>query len=162
MSNLNSGGVEQNQSNMSSHRQILYHIIFPTKYRKPTINKNHKDELYKYIWGIIKNKNGMLYEINGMADHIHILCDLHPSIALADLVKTIKVATSKWMKENGKFPHFEGWAEGYGAFTYAYRDRQKISNYIRNQEKHHRQAGFLKEYIRFLDAFGIDYDERYL
>ena len=81
---------------------------------------------------------------------------------LAEFVKTIKVASSIWMKENGKFPLFEGWAEGYGAFTYAYSDRMTISNYIKNQEEHHKKTDFLSEYVRLLKEFGIDFDERYL
>jgi putative transposase len=147
---------------MSSHRQILYHIIFATKYRKPAIHSDHKKDLYKYIWGIIKNKNCMLYQINGGNDHIHILSDLHPSVSLADFVKDIKVATSIWMKESGNFPRFEGWAEGYGAFTYAYRDKKIITKYIKTQEEHHRKASSRDEYIDFLKKFGVDYDDRFV
>ena len=104
----------------------------------------------------------MLYEINGIANHIHILCDLHPSVPLADFVKSIKVSTSLWMKQNGKFPHFEGWAEGYGAFTYAYRDKQRIARYVRNQEEHHRTRTFQEEYRALLAKYGIEFDERYV
>jgi REP element-mobilizing transposase RayT len=77
-----------------SYRQILYQIVFATKYRQHTIADAHCNELYRYIWGIIKNKNCKLFRINGVEDHIHILCDLHPSVALADLVKDIKVSGS--------------------------------------------------------------------
>jgi REP element-mobilizing transposase RayT len=147
---------------MTSYRQILYHIVFGTKYRKPTINLEHKEELFKYIWGIIKNKNCMLYQINGYNDHVHILSDLHPSISLADYVKDIKVASSLWLKESELFPRFEGWAQGYGAFTYAYRDKDIITHYIKNQEKHHQKKSFHEEYIEFLKDFGVDFDERYI
>jgi putative transposase len=147
---------------MSSHRQILYHIIFGTKYRKPAINPDHKKDLYKYIWGIIKNKNCTLYQINGTNDHVHILSDLHPSVALADFIKDIKVASSIWMKASGKYPLFEGWAEGYGAFTYAYRDKKMIIKYIKNQEEHHRKVSFRKEYICFLKESGVNYTERFI
>ncbi len=147
---------------MSSHRQILYHIIFGTKYRKPAISQDHKIELYKYIWGIIKNKNCILYQINGSNDHIHILSDLHPSVSLANFVKDIKVATSLWMKESGYYPEFEGWAEGYGAFTYAYRDKGTLTKYIKNQERHHQKIGSRTEYVRLLNEFGVDYDDRFI
>jgi len=147
---------------MSSHRQILYHIIFRTKNHKPVITATYKEELYKYIWGIIKNKNCTLYQINGPKDHIHILSDLHPSISLANFVKDIKVATSLWMKESGYFSEFEGWAEGYGAFTYAYRDKDMIIKYIKNQEEHHKKVSFQEEYLQFLKEFGVDYDERFI
>jgi REP element-mobilizing transposase RayT len=146
---------------MSSYRQILYHIIFRTKYGHPTINPEHKKELYKYIWGIIKNRRSVLYQINGIEDHVHILTDLHPSVALADFLKDIKVASSIWMKDSGMFPKFKGWAEGYGAFTYAYRDKKMISNYIKKQEEHHKKVGFKEEYIRFLKEHGVDYEEQF-
>ena len=83
---------------MSAYRQILYHIIFRTKGSVKTINQNHAKDLYKYIFGIIKNKNCQLARINGMEDHIHIISDLHPSVALADFIREIKVSSSKWMK----------------------------------------------------------------
>lgn len=92
---------------MGSYRQIYYQIVFGTKYRKPTVSDDNCEELYKYIWGIVKNNNSKLYRINGIEDHIHIFCDLHPSIALADFVKDIKVASSIWMKHSGLFPDFE-------------------------------------------------------
>jgi putative transposase len=147
---------------MSSHRQILYHIIFGTKYRKPVIDPYHKAELYHYIWGIVKNKKCILYQINGSNDHIHILADLHPSVSLADFVKDIKVASSIWMKESGNYPGFQGWAEGYGAFTYPYRDKAVILNYIKNQEVHHRNVSSRQEYIVLLKKFGVDYDGRFI
>lgn len=147
---------------MSTYRQIYYQIVFGTKYRKPTISPLHDDELYKYIAAIIINKNCKLYRINGIEDHIHIMCDLHPMIRLADLVKDVKVASSLWMKECGKFPLFEGWQEGYGAFTYSIRERDKIINYIRKQKEHHRRENSIDEYRRLLKENGIDYEEKYL
>lgn len=155
-------GLNKNTNTMASYRQILYHLVFRTKYNIPAIEQDHKKELYSYIWGIIKNKNCMLYQINGVEDHIHILSDLHPSISLADYMKTIKVASSIWMKESGHFPRFRGWAGGYGAFTKTYRDKTIIINYIKNQEEHHKKVSFEKEYIRLLKESGIKYDERYI
>jgi REP element-mobilizing transposase RayT len=122
----------------------------------------YHEELYKYIWGIIKNKNCVLYQINGTEDHIHILTDLHPSVCLADLVKDIKVASSIWMKESGHFAKFNGWAEGYGAFTYAQRDKEMIRRYISNQKEHHKKRSSRQEYIKFLREFGVDYDYRFV
>ena len=100
-----------------AYTQILYHIVLRTKRSEPSIAQDNVSSLYKYIWGIIKNKNGKLYRINGIEDHIHILSDLHPSLALADFVKSIKVATSLWLKQSPDFPDFQGWGEGYSAFT---------------------------------------------
>ncbi|CAN5329384.1 IS200/IS605 family transposase [soil metagenome] len=145
-----------------SYRQILYHTVFGTKYRKPTIEEANCNELYQYIWGVIKNKNCKLFRINGVEDHIHILSDLHPSVALADLVKDIKVSRSLWMKASSLFPHFEGWAEGYGAFTYSIKERDRIINYIKKQKKHHQQVTFNDEYKALLEEHGITYDEKHL
>src|SRR5690554_5218758 len=121
-----------------AYRQILYHIIFRTKYNKNAINEEHAEELYKYIWGIVKNKDGKLYRINGIENHIHILSDLHPSLALADFVKTIKASSSKWMKTSGLFPQFEGWATKYCALSYSYKEKDVLIEYIKNQREHHK------------------------
>ena len=147
---------------MGTYRQIYYQLVFGTKYRKPTITKEQDEELYKYIGGIIKNKNCKLYRINGVEDHIHIMSDLHPTICLSDYVKDIKVASSLWMKESGKFPLFEGWQEGYGAFTYSVREKDMIINYIKNQKKHHKTENLYDEFKRLLFENGIEFDEKYL
>ena len=146
---------------MSSFRQILYHIIFRTKNSAKTLPLSESEELYRYIWGIIKNKNGTLLRINGMEDHVHILSDLHPSIALADYVRDIKSSSSLWLKSNPKFPAFDGWAEGYTALTYAWRDKDMIVDYIKNQREHHKQTDFLAEYRQLLEEHGIVIDVRF-
>jgi REP element-mobilizing transposase RayT len=102
-----------------------------------------------------------LYRINGVEDHIHIFCDLHPALALADLVKDIKVASNLWMKNSGLFPSFIGWQEGYGAFTYSIRQRDTIINYVKNQKIHHRKEPSYDEYKRLLVENGIEYEEKY-
>ena len=114
---------------MPSYRQILYHIIFRTKGSEKTLPLEYSRELYAYIMGIIRNKDCFLYRINGMEEHVHILSDLHPSIALADYVRDIKSSSSLWLKRNISFPDFEGWADGYAALTYAHRDKDLIVNY---------------------------------
>ena len=147
---------------MSSFKQIYYQIVFGTKYRKPTINEKYCEELYKYIWGIIDNKGCHLYRINGVEDHIHIFSDLHPSIALADYIKDIKVASNEWMKESGLFPDFEEWQIGYGAFTYNIRQKEMIINYVKNQKEHHQKETFYDEYKRLLTENGVKFDEKYM
>jgi putative transposase len=148
--------------NISSFHQILYHIVFGTKNRRPSIVNEFSEELYKYIWGIIKNKNCVLYRINGSVDHIHILCDLHSSICLSDFVKEIKVASSMWLKNSGKFPDFNGWAEGYAAITLSVKEKNVISEYIKKQKEHHKKVGFMDEYVKLLKENGIKYDKRYI
>ncbi len=147
---------------MGTYRQIFYQLVFGTKNRKPTIAKAFDQELYKYIYGIIKNKNCKLYRINGIEDHIHIMSDLHPTVCLSDYVKDIKVASSIWMKESGKFPAFEGWQEGYGAFTYSVREKDVIINYIKNQKEHHKSESFYDEFKRLLIENEIEFDKKYL
>ena len=141
---------------MGTYRQIFYHIVFGTKHREKTINEENESELYKYIWGILKNKKCKLYRINGMQDHIHIFCDVHPNITLSNLVKDIKVASNLWMKESGLFPEFSGWQEGYGAFTYSLKDKETIINYIKNQKHHHRTETFDDEFKKLLAEHGIE------
>ena len=97
-----------------------------------------------------------------MPDHIHIFSDLHPSISLSDYVKNIKVATSLWLKESGKFPAFNGWQDGYGAFTYSPREKDIIIDYIKNQKQHHKKESFLDEYRYLLKEMEIEFDEKYL
>jgi len=111
--------------------------------------------------GIIRNKNCFLYRINGMEDHIHILCDLHPSIALADYMRDIKTPTSVWLKQSGKFPDFNGWGEGYAALTYEWKDKEMIANYIKNQPEHHQKESFENELRRLLEEYEVVVDERY-
>jgi len=146
---------------MSSYRQILYHIVFRTKDSAKSLSKQNIRELYAYINGIIKAKHCVLHRINGMDDHIHILSDLHPSIALADYVKDIKISTSVWLKQHGGFPLFDGWAEGYAALTYSWNDREKIKTYIINQQEHHRKTTFADELRKLLEEQGVKIDERY-
>ena len=147
---------------MSTFRQIYYQIVFSTKHRIPVLVEAHEDQLYKYIWGIVKNKNCRLYRINGMPDHIHLFVDLHPSMSLSNFVKDIKIASNSWIKQSGLFPDFEEWQSGYGAFTYSEKDKDAVINYIKNQKDHHNHESFEDEYKNLLRANGIEFDEKYL
>ena len=102
-----------------------------------------------------------MYRINGMQDHIHILSDLHPCIALADFMREIKTSSSIWLKKQTEFSEFKGWADGYAALTISYRDKDSVIEYIKNQQKHHEIESFPDEYRRLLKAEGIEIDERY-
>jgi REP element-mobilizing transposase RayT len=146
---------------MSSYRQILYQIIFHTKHSRNTLNPEHSKELYAYIMGIMKNKSCFLYQINGVEDHLHILSDLHPSVALADYLRDIKAASSLWLKQSGKFPKFQGWADGYAAFTYTWRDKDMIVNYIKKQQEHHKKETFEDELRRLLFENDVAINELY-
>ncbi len=147
---------------MSTFRQIYYQIVFGTKYREPTLSDSYCNDLYGYISGLLQNKKCTPYQINGIEDHIHIFCDLHPTIALSDFVKDIKVASSLWIKGTGNFPDFIGWQDGYGAFTYSIREKDMIIGYVTKQKEHHRKETFPVEFKRLLRENGVEFDERYL
>jgi len=146
---------------MSSYRRVLYHLVIRTKYGRPTINPIYARDLYGYIHSFISSKNCFLYRINGVENHIHLLTDLHPSIALADYLREMKVSSSIWMKKSGKFPKFIGWCAGYAALTYAWRDKDRIVGYIKRQQEHHRRVSFEDELRRFLREQGVVVDERF-
>ncbi len=147
---------------MATYTQILYHIVFSTKDRKPCLLLERRPELFRYISGIIKNKNCHLYRVNGAEDHLHFLTGLHPTICLADFVKDIKTGASKWIKTQKIFPEFRHWQEGYGAFTLAIDGKDALIEYIKNQEEHHRQISFREELQELLKKASIDFDEKYL
>lgn len=147
---------------MSTYTQILYQIVFSTKDRNPTLLEENQDKLYRYIRGVIKNKKCRLYRINGVEDHLHVLTHLHPTIALSDLVKDIKLSSSSFIKKEALFPKFNGWQVGYGAFTYSIEAKDRLINYIKNQKEHHKQISFREEYIALLNEHGVGFDEKYL
>jgi REP element-mobilizing transposase RayT len=144
-----------------SYTKLLYHIVFRTKYGKNTIPQQHEKELYAYILGIINNKKSKLYRIGGMENHLHLLIDMHPTIAVSDFMKELKEYSSKWLAQNPNFPNFEGWAISFAAFSYNLSDKQKIIDYIINQKEHHKTVSFEEEYRHFLIENGIEINEKY-
>jgi REP element-mobilizing transposase RayT len=147
---------------MNSFRQSFYHIVFCTYKRENTLLEIHQKELYSYIWGIIQNRKSVLIRINGTENHIHLLCNLHSSISLAEFVKEIKVASHQWINQTEKFPEFKSWAEGYCALSCSNSDKGKIDNYIRGQKEHHKKRDFDNELRALLMEFGVEFDERHL
>ena len=147
---------------MSTYTQILYQIVFSTKKRRHTLAQENRKELFKYMWGILKNKSCHLYQIGGVTDHIHIVTHLHPSVALSSLIKDIKLASTQHIKTSKLFPDFSGWQEGYGVFTYSIKEKDRLIEYVKNQEKHHRAKTFLEEYTELLKEYDIMFDEKYL
>ena len=147
---------------MSTYTQILYHIVFATKNRHRVLDQPRREDLFRYIWGIVKNHHCHLYRIGGVEDHVHILSSLHPTVALADFIKDIKVASSGWIKDEKVFPEFEAWQEGYAALTCSLGEKDRLIEYIKGQEEHHRTVSFLDEYREMLRVAGIELDERYL
>jgi putative transposase len=120
---------------MSTHTAISYHIVFSTKNRTPVLKRERRGDLFRYVWGIIKNRRSHLYRINGVEDHLHILSSLHPTVSLADFVKEVKTGSALWIKENRVFKGFSHWQEGYAAFTCSRRDIDDLIEYIQDARR---------------------------
>jgi len=146
----------------NTYSQIYIHAVFAVKGRKNLINNKFKDELYKYICGIVTNKQQKVYAINGMPDHLHILLSIKPNCLLSDLIRDIKASSSKLINEKryvlGKFQ----WQEGFGSFSVSQSNIDKVIAYIDNQEIHHKKKSFKEEYIEFLESYKIEYDNKYV
>lgn len=146
----------------NTYTQIYLHLIFAVKFRTGIIQNKWKEELYKYITGIIHSNNHKLLIINGMPDHIHILVGVRPNQSVSELLQDIKGSSSKWINEKGFVKGKFEWQEGYGAFSYGKSQIKEVIKYIENQEIHHQKRNFREEYLAFLDAFEIEYDEKYI
>jgi len=142
--------------------QIHIQIIFAVQNRICLINKSWKDELYRYITGIISNNGHKLLIINGTSDHVHIFIGMRPTQSLSDLLQDIKGDSSKWINKKGVVKGKFSWQEGYGAFSYSYNDIIRVVNYINNQENHHNKKTFLEEYKEFLEENNIEFNEKYI
>ena len=142
--------------------QIYIQAVFAVKSRLSLIRPEFKEDLYKYITGIVTNQGQKLISINGMPDHVHILIGLRPAMALADLVREIKADSTnfinkkKWVR--GRF----SWQEGYGAFSYGHSQLNAVIRYIQNQERHHKRSSFKDEYLSLLRKFDITFDDKYV
>lgn len=157
-----SGRQNNNKTMANTYVSNILHIVFHTKSGGTTIAAADLKRVHQYIGGIVKGTGSTLIEIGGMPDHIHLLASLPKTTSLSDFVRTIKADSSRWIK--GVAPRYErfAWQEGYGAFSVSASVVPKVVQYIRNQERHHKSKTFVEEYKSFMEAYGIDYDERYL
>ena len=142
-----------------SFANLYYHIMFHTKYNAMAINIENERILYSYINGFCNNYGVKLIRLGGMPDHIHMLVNMPTTVSVSDFVKQLKVATSKMLYQDGHFPYFEGWQNGYSAFTYAFKNIDMIINYIKGQKEHHKVFSFRDEYRKILIENGISPDE---
>jgi putative transposase len=146
----------------STYTNLLYHIVFSTKDRQPLVTEVLKEELYRYIGGIVRAEGGAQLEIGGTTDHVHILAKLKPAISVSQLLNRIKTNSSKWVNENGKLGVRFAWQEGYSAFSVSESQVEYVREYIRTQEEHHRKQTFQEELVAILQRHGVEYDPRYL
>ena len=141
--------------------KINVHIVFHVKSTGKSIREEDLERVFSYIGGTIRSLDGAPIQIGGMPDHIHILTSLPKTMSLADFVRTIKSKSSKWIKALDESYQSFAWQEGYGAFSVSSSLLNKTIKYIQGQEEHHRKRTFIEEYKLFLEAYGIDYDERF-
>jgi REP element-mobilizing transposase RayT len=146
----------------NTYTQLYFHIVFAVKGRANLIAPRWREELYKYITGIITNKNQKLIVINGMPDHLHLLVGMKPDGNLSDLVRDIKANSSKFINERKWVPGKFEWQTGFGAFTLGHSQLDVIVNYIKNQEEHHKTRTFKEEYLEFLKRYEIEFKPEYV
>src|SRR5438034_9087277 len=142
--------------------KVLIHVVFGTKRRAPLLPQTPYAELHAYAHGILKTQKCHLIEMNNVADHVHLLFDLHRTEALSDVVMHLKKGTSRWLKEQSpEFQDFD-WQEGYGAFSIGRSQREGLVSYIRKQQQRHARLSYQDEFRKLLDIYQIEYDERYV
>jgi putative transposase len=146
----------------NTYTQIHIQCVFAVKYRQAVIQPLWKERLQQYITGIVQNNGHKMISINSMPDHLHLFFGFRPNQSLSDLMRLVKGESSEWVN-NEKFNSSTfRWQEGYGAFSYSRSQIKVVSNYIANQEEHHRKRTFLEEYEHFLKQFEVEYDDRYI
>jgi REP element-mobilizing transposase RayT len=146
----------------STLTNLIYHVIFSTKDREPAIIPEIRDELHRYLGGIVKGEGGVLLQIGGMPDHIHMVIKLKPIYALSEIMKKVKGSSSKWINEQNRLMDRFSWQEGYGGFTVSESQTASVVRYVGDQEKHHRTLSFKDEFLLILERHEVEYDERYL
>lgn len=142
--------------------QIYIHSVFAVKGRENLLQKDWREDVFKYMCGIIKGKDLKPIIINGVSDHVHVFMGLKPSLSVSDIIRDVKNNSSNFINEQqlvrGKF----SWQDGFGAFSYGHSQINKVYQYILNQEQHHRKKTFKEEYTSLLRKFEIPFKEQYL
>jgi len=146
----------------NTYHQIYLQTIFAVKYRKATLLKDWRKDVFATIGQLINDTGCKTLIINGMEDHVHCFFALKPSISLSDLMRIVKAKSSKKINESGYLQHRFEWQKGYGSFSYSHSHMNSVYHYIKNQEKHHKHMTFREEYVKLLDKFGVTYDERFI
>jgi len=146
----------------NTYSQINIHVVFSVKNRENIITDNFREQLFKYISGILKNNSQFSLAVNGWRDHVHLLFELNPTTAVSDIVRIVKTNSSKWINENRFVPGRFSWQEGYGAFSYAHSQRNEVIQYIIHQQEHHKEKTFREEYLGMLNKFEIMFDDHYV
>lgn len=146
----------------NTYSQINIHCVFAVKGRENVITKNFRDELHRYISGILKEDGSYPLAVNGWMDHVHAFFELPPKLAVSDQLRMLKSSSSKWINNNKFLKGRFNWQEGFGAFSYSRSQRDSVIKYIMNQEQHHRKVTFREEYLGLLEKFQIPFEKEYL
>ncbi len=141
---------------------ILLHIVFSTKERRPLIRPDIEPELYRYLASVCRACDCPAHEIGGTADHVHLACTLSRTISVSDLLEEIKKRSSKWMKTKGAPYRSFSWQRGYGAFSIGQSQLAAARRYIARQKEHHKTHDFREEFGTLLKRYRVAYDERYV
>ena len=144
-----------------SFSQSVYHIVFSTKNRTCSIPIEKERIVYNILYNIMKKRGAFVYRIGGMPDHIHILVDITSACSLSDFVKHLKQESSYLIARDENFPNWNGWQEGYGGFSYSFKEIPNVIAYISNQKEHHKKISFREEYREWLLEMGISPDVPY-
>jgi REP element-mobilizing transposase RayT len=145
-----------------TYTNLLYHLVFSTKGRFPLVTRELQPELYAYVGGVVRGEGGVLIEIGGMPDHVHLLAKFKPTASVSEMLRLVKGSSSKWVNEEKLKARKFGWQDGYGAFSVSESQVEAVREYIRTQEAHHGALSYQDEFLALLDRHGIEYDERYL
>ena len=147
----------------STYTNLLYHVVFSTKHRRPMITPSLETELYKYVGGIVRGEEGKLLEIGGMPDHVHLIARFKADVSVATMLRAVKAGSSKWINERTDHatPRF-AWQTGYAAFSVSESQVDAAKAYVRNQKQHHAKLSFRDELVALLQRHGIEYDDRFL
>jgi REP element-mobilizing transposase RayT len=146
----------------NTYTQIYIQVVFAVQGRPNLIPKQNKEELHKYMTGIVRERDQKLLAVHCMPDHTHILVGLRPSLALSDLVREVKNGSTNFINRSGWVMGRFSWQEGFGAFSYGHSQLQGIIEYIRDQERHHARSSFRDGYLRFLKRYEIEHEEKYI
>jgi putative transposase len=146
----------------STYYQMYVQTVFPVKYRKALLQESWKRDAFAVIGNLINEKGCKTLIINGMEDHVHCFFGFKPSLSVSDVMKNAKAKSSKWINENGYLDHRFEWQPGFGCFTYSHSHVDAVFKYIQNQEKHHKKLSFREEYLKMLQKFKVNYDDRYI
>ncbi len=146
----------------NTYSQISIHSVFAVKDRENFITRDWRDDMHRYMSGIITGNNAKSFAVGGWKDHVHIFFGMPVTTCIADFMSIVKASSSKWINEQGFIKGKFQWQSGYGAFSHSKSQRDGVINYIMTQEEHHRIKTFKEEYLKMLTDFEVEYEEKYL